>query len=189
MNRKRKAFILLCLLTGCLGFGIFFAKNTAEAQAPPILRLHVIADSDSENDQKLKLLVRDAVIAMLREELQHANDMQEAKEIINNMLPAIEAEAEEVLKGKAAYGARAELGLAQFPTNDYGEMIFPAGEYEALRIILGSGEGKNWWCVLFPSLCFVDAVGEINDAITVSAGEKGSLKIRWKIIELLRGEK
>ncbi|MBQ9992172.1 MAG: stage II sporulation protein R [Firmicutes bacterium] len=189
MNRKRKAFIILCLLTGCLGFGIFFSGNPAEAQTPPILRLHVVADSDAEFDQAIKLEVRDAVIDMLREELQQAKDMPEAKKIISNMLPQIEAAANKVLAERADYWAKAELGKAQFPTKGYGDLVLPAGKYEALRIVLGSGEGKNWWCVLFPSLCFVDAVGEIDDAMAVSTGKASGLKIKWKIIELLRGEK
>lgn len=190
MDKKRKLIVLACLLTGILGFGLYFSNENIKAQetTAPILRLHVIADSDSEYDQALKMEVRDAIIGSLRESLQNAKSLEEAKSIIHAELGNIEAVADDVLAGKAQYTAHAELGMAEFPTKGYGDLVLPAGEYEALRVVLGSGEGKNWWCVLFPSLCFVDAVGDVNDAMAVSTGKKGGFKIKWKIIELLRGE-
>ena len=189
-QNRRKLFLTGCLLTGILGFSLYFAGGgslSATASVPPVLRLHVIADSDSEYDQALKLEVRDEIIGVLREKLATAQSLEEAEAIVEDNLDEIENIACEYLQGKADYSAHVELGMAEFPTKSYGDMVFPAGEYHALRVILGSGEGKNWWCVLFPSLCYVDAVGDIDDAMAVSTG-KSAFKIKWKIIELLRGE-
>lgn len=139
-------------------------KQIQENIAGEIIRLHVIANSDSDEDQALKLKVKDEIVLVLREQLGDTKNIQDAREIIQANLPLIEKIALRVIKKEGYYyTAKASLGLCDFPIKQYGDMTFPAGQYEALRVTLGKSEGKNWWCVMFPSLCYVD---ETYDVIT-----------------------
>lgn len=132
--------------------------------AGEVLRFHVIANSDSEEDQKLKLKVKEAVLEAMRPKLADAKTVEEAEEIIMINMEEIEAVADKVIKEEGyTYKSRGVLGKTTFPVKQYGDMVFPAGEYEAFRILLGEAEGKNWWCVMFPTLCYVD---ETYDVIT-----------------------
>jgi len=122
------------------------------AQKP--LRLHVIANSNTQADQLVKLKVRDAILEMTSEGMTKLQSKDEAKEYIEENLSRIEGTANDVLlKNGFDYQARAELGVSNFPDKTYGDTVYPAGEYEALKIVLGKGEGENWWCVVFPPLC------------------------------------
>ena len=143
-------------------------KERAEAYQPQIagevLRFHVLANSDSEEDQQLKLKVKEAVLATVRPMLKEAESKEEAEEILQKNMQVIEAVADSViLKEGYAYKSEGVLGKTTFPVKQYGDMVFPAGEYEAFRILLGEAKGKNWWCVMFPTLCYVD---EVYDVIT-----------------------
>lgn len=150
---------LCCLLLLALLLCTLFLPRRASAaigENENILRLHVIANSDSEKDQTVKLLVRDAVLAFLSDlESQSANDtkrylLANGKELLSTV--------EETLQGNGfSYSAQLMLGTYPFPDRTYGDTFYPAGDYPALRIILGSGQGHNWWCVLFPPLCLVSA--------------------------------
>lgn len=120
-----------------------------------IIRLHVVANSDSEFDQELKLKVRDEVISSVND-LSENKDIEQSREWIESQLGDIEQLAEEVIRENGCnYKAAAELGVRWIPEKTYGDMTFPAGNYEALTITLGKGEGENWWCVLFPPLCLI----------------------------------
>ncbi|TYP49235.1 stage II sporulation protein R [Thermosediminibacter litoriperuensis] len=122
-----------------------------------IIRLHVVANGDSPEDQELKLRVRDAVIKALEKDLAKVEDIDVSREYIKAHLTDIEEIARrEIKKSGKDYSVRALFGRFPFPVKTYGFITLPAGEYEALRIIIGKGEGRNWWCVLFPPLCFVD---------------------------------
>lgn len=139
-------------------------SNIQEHIADEIIRLHVIANSDTKEDQALKLKVKDEIVTMLRDKVTNAQNIDEAREIIRNNLSSIEETAARVMVSEGYfYSANASLGPCEFPIKQYGDMTFPAGEYEALRVELGTGLGKNWWCVMFPSLCYVD---ETYDVIT-----------------------
>ncbi len=132
--------------------------------AGEVLRFHVIANSDSEEDQNLKLKVKEAVLETMRPKLANAKTVEEAEEIIASDMDEIEAVTDKVIKEAGyTYKSRGVLGKTAFPVKQYGDMVFPAGEYKAFRILLGEAEGKNWWCVMFPTLCFVD---ETYDVIT-----------------------
>lgn len=132
--------------------------------ASEVLRFHVIANSDSEEDQSLKLKVKEAVLTSLRPKLANAKTAKEAEEIIASNMEEIQLVADEVIASEGyTYKSKGVLGKTAFPVKQYGDMIFPAGEYEAFRILLGEAEGKNWWCVMFPTLCYVD---ETYDVIT-----------------------
>lgn len=119
-----------------------------------LIRLHVVANSDSADDQELKLLVRDAIIASLRQALADVQDTEQAKEYLQENLPKLQELANKTLD-TAGSVQRAVVTLCRegFPTREYDTFSLPAGLYEALRVTIGDGEGKNWWCVVFPSLC------------------------------------
>ncbi|MBB3110594.1 stage II sporulation protein R [Paenibacillus phyllosphaerae] len=136
------------------------------------IRLRILANSDSAVDQAVKRHVRDAVVAEMDRWIEGQSSIEQARLTIHAHMHDIErVVAGELAKRGFNYGFKAELGVVPFPTKMYGNKVYPAGEYEALRITLGSGEGQNWWCVLFPPLCFVDAVsGEASAAaVTTTA--------------------
>ncbi|WP_192894771.1 stage II sporulation protein R [Neobacillus notoginsengisoli] len=121
------------------------------------IRLRILANSDRQGDQELKRMVRDAVNERITEWVSELTNLDEARMVIQSHLPEIEAEARKVLQENgSSQQAKAEFGKVQFPTKLYGEYLYPAGEYEAILITLGEGKGANWWCVLFPPLCFLD---------------------------------
>lgn len=129
------------------------AKSTTEL-ADKLLRLHVIANSDSEADQQVKLKVRNAVVTWLSENLDKVYTKEQAIEYINKNSASICYEANKVLSEQGFdYIATIEVGSSHFPGKVYGDFYLPAGEYDALRIVLGEGEGQNWWCIAFPALC------------------------------------
>ncbi|WP_420490588.1 stage II sporulation protein R [Neobacillus drentensis] len=131
------------------------------------IRLRILANSDFEEDQAIKRKVRDAVNAQITLWVQDLTSMQEAKKVINAKLPEIQAIAEKVVKEqKSDQSVKVEFGKVQFPTKLYGQYLYPAGEYQAILITLGSGEGANWWCVLYPPLCFLD----FSNGVAVSDG-------------------
>ncbi len=126
-----------------------------------VLRFHVLANSDSAADQEIKLEVRDEVLRWMEQQLteEEQNDLQLMEKKIKILLPEIQQRAETVLRDNGvSYGATASLIRDYFPEKTYGDCTFPAGTYTALRICLGDAEGRNWWCVLFPRLCFMDCV-------------------------------
>lgn len=127
-----------------------------------VLRFHIRANSDSEEDQALKLLVRDGVLNELAPLLADVDDKAEAREILEDHLTDIEEISEEIIRQAGYdYGVDAYFTTEEFPMKGYGDLIFPAGEYEALRVDIGEKNGANWWCVMYPGLCFVDTVGGV----------------------------
>lgn len=167
MTRKGKiaAIAVLFLFTGVLM--VFYRRGVAEQRrqqdiAEEILRLHVVANSDSEEDQALKMEVKESIVTYLRGIMGDAKSVEEARLEIQKRLPAIEDLAREKMKMEGYdYEADAVLGKCYFPVKEYGDMTFPAGEYEALKVNLGKSAGKNWWCVMYPTLCFVDSTYQI----------------------------
>ena len=130
-----------------------------------LIRLHVVAASDSEKDQAVKLQVRDAVIAYVEEAMTHVMTLREAKDWLQDHLPGIQQTANEVLREWGlAYEARVTLEKEAFPVRHYEDFSLPAGVYNSLRVSLGDGEGKNWWCVVYPPLC----AGAATDRSTLS---------------------
>lgn len=159
------------------------------------IRLHVLANSDSEEDQARKLLVRDAVLAYLEESLSQSNTYESALAAVSDHLDGIRKRAEDTLGGK--YAVRVELGREKYPVRQYENYSLPAGEYTSLRVLIGEGEGKNWWCVLFPRLCTSRASADEEYEDFIAAGftpeqyrliknESGTkYKIRFRILEIL----
>lgn len=147
--------------------------NIAAPHAAPIpadaLRLRIVANSDSDADQSLKRTVRDAVVIEVSKLVAGAHDATEARARVLQSLSAIRETALAVAQQHGYhYAVKADVGSVPFPTKVYGNQVYPAGNYEALRITLGAGQGQNWWCVLFPPLCFVDIAD--GDAVPNTAG-------------------
>lgn len=140
-----------------------------------VLRLHVIANSDSDEDQALKLKVRDAVLAKSEELLGDCQTRDEAIALTKEHLSELEATAREVLRAEGCeYSVRVALGEEVYPTRNYESLSFPSGSYLSLRIILGEGEGKNWWCVLYPPMCLSAASAkETQEDAYISVGFTG----------------
>ncbi len=125
--------------------------------AGEIFRLHVIANSDTQKDQELKLEVKNQVVDFLEEIVGETHSAEETKEAVLTHLAQIEEEARDTVEEKDYdYPVQAVVEKTYFPEKTYGDCTFPAGEYEALIIRIGDAKGKNWWCVLYPSLCFLD---------------------------------
>lgn len=126
--------------------------------APEILRFHVLANSDSDEDQQLKLRVRTLLLDSIYEELGENASLDDTKEYVLANKDSLEQEAEDYMKAEGYdYPAHMEVTECYFPTKTYGDMVFPCGTYDAVRVEIGKGKGHNWWCVLYPPLCFVDS--------------------------------
>ena len=122
-----------------------------------LIRFHVIANTDNEDDQNLKIKVKNKVIEYLYPYLNDSKSLDESRQIIKDRMQDVKKLAEEVIKeNNYKYKIQVELSRENFPDKSYGNITLPQGNYEAFRIIIGDGQGRNWWCVMFPPLCFVD---------------------------------
>ena len=190
--RKYLNRVGICLLVACfVWMGMLIADRQKLRQE--LIRFHVVAASDAPEDQMVKLQVRDAVIGAFQQELQNLTDMNQAKAYLAENLPKIEAIANQVL-AQSGFTDTASVGLCveEFTTRVYDTFTLPAGLYESLRIVIGEGEGKNWWCVVFPSFC-VPATTDGFEEVACSAGFsdtltdtlKGEHEIRFFFLDML----
>ena len=158
-----------------------------------MIRLHILANSDSQGDQELKLKVRDYILADVAELIRYSADTAEAQSELERGLGQIERRAREFIKSHG-YGHELSVSLTRerYPTRIYGDYIFPSGFYNSLRIIIGEARGENWWCVLFPPICFSGATmeqelaiaGYSNSQISILRQDSGAkYEIRFKILE------
>ena len=168
MRKIAKLLVIFFLLLITL-FGVDVIRDRA-LLSNDLIRLHVVADSDSEEDQAVKLRVRDAVADYLQTHMANITDQAEAKEFLQQHIPELTATANQVLE-EAGFTERAEITLTReaFPKREYDTFSLPAGVYESLRIRIGQAQGQNWWCVVFPSLC-LQAVGEDFTDTAAGAG-------------------
>ena len=154
-NRKQTLLLLSALLM------LLFLSNiqcTREIDTDSLIRIHVLASSNSDTDQQLKLKVKDDVIRYLQPALKQSDSLAESRRIILSSLPQIEQTALQTLQQNGCEDTvTLQYGHFDFPVKYYGSFSLPAGNYEALRILIGEGKGRNWWCVLFPPLCFTDS--------------------------------
>ncbi|WP_346664374.1 stage II sporulation protein R [uncultured Merdimonas sp.] len=168
-------------------------EKTREALAEEVFRFHVVADSDRREDQEVKLKVRDAILQEMKKDMR-GMDHRSAKateQWAASHLREIEKTAEKVIREEGyAYGACARVGACYFPDKRYGDLLFPAGTYRALTVRLGEGRGQNWWCVLYPGLCFTDSVcavvdkegkKELREALTPEEYEMITASTKFKI--------
>lgn len=136
-----------------------FEDSVQEGIAGEILRFHVLANSDSEQDQALKMAVKARIVDDMKELLAGADSIEETRDRVRENLEYIRREAEDEIKSQGySYAVQAKLESCYFPVKSYGDCTFPAGNYQALRILIGEARGHNWWCVLYPNLCFVDSI-------------------------------
>ncbi len=167
---------LLALLLGWL-------RTAAAAQQLPesVLRLHVVANSDSPEDQALKLAVRDAVLAEAGKYCANASSLEEANFQVCTHLESITRAAQDVIAQWGAEDrARAQVAEQYFPTKEYGGFTLPAGRYRALRVVIGEGAGRNWWCVVFPALC-LPAAGEEDPLALLPEGQREAAQSQYKV--------
>jgi len=162
-------------------------KTVNESKISPspdqLIRFHVLANSDSDEDQALKRAVRDAILKEVSPRLAVSKSLEESRQIIKQVRPEMESIGRSVVKmwGKN-YSVRTDYGNFMFPTKSYGTLVLPAGNYEALRVVIGEGQGSNWWCVLFPALCFVD----INQSTAVQVDGKQGIPIKNDIKQTVK---
>ena len=180
------------------GLAVFFltgslALRAQDRLADKVVRLHVLANSDSEEDQALKLLVRDQVLERAASLLEQAGDRRQAEMLLRQALPELEeAAAREIAANGYDYPVTAELVDAAFPTKEYDGFTLPAGEYLALRVVIGQGGGQSWWCVVFPPLCAAAsgdvpaaalAAGFTEEEIGLITEEDQGYALRFKAVE------
>ena len=195
-NSTGKIIVILTVfvLVAATAFGMHRQQKNNDPLQPriaqKILRFHILANSDSDVDQNVKKRVRDAVGQMLEPKLAAAKGLSDTERIVEENMEEIVATAERTLE------ASARLARVDFPVKTYGNYTFPAGNYEALQVSLGKGEGHNWWCVLYPNMCFQGSVYEIVDEKTdeklrqvltqeeyQDVFDSGNMKIRCKFLE------
>lgn len=193
--------IFCALLIGllCSIMAMVYSDSVQADLADNLVRLHIIANSDSDADQAVKLAVRDRIIEEEKQNFAAASEKEDCREKIKNNLSHFEEIANEVLKEKGfSYKAHAEYGVFDFPMKRYEGMVLPAGGYEGMRLVLGSGSGQNWWCVMFPPLCFtegstggLDAEGEqqLKDSLEgesydVITGQE--IVVKFKVVEVVQ---
>ncbi len=183
---KRFEFSLLLAVIFCIALSFFsFEEECAEIREN-VLRLHILANSDSEEDQQLKLMVRDSVIAASEEIFADCRSLEEAKAAVIRNLDIIEMTAENTLAQNGCfYDVSVELADSWFSTRTYGNITLPAGVYEAVRISIGEAKGHNWWCVMFPAVCLPSASGEAElgssltaEQVQIVCGDGYELKFR-----------
>lgn len=156
--------ILFLLIASSMGKSYYVHREYQKEIAAKILRFHVLANSDSEGDQALKLEVRDAIGSYMAPKVKDAGSVSECEKIVTDNMSGIIDTAEAVIKQEGYdYSVTASLGKADFPVKTYGCYTFPEGTYEALNVVIGAGEGQNWWCVMYPNMCFATSVYEVVD--------------------------
>src|SRR5699024_2617337 len=180
-------------------------SNASQDYKDKLIRFNVIANSDSDEDQNLKLKVRDAVINYLQPKLLESESIEESELIIKREYSELEKISKNIiLQNGYNYDVKIGIDYSEFPTKQYSNVVLPAGEYKALKIIIGEGSGKNWWCVMFQPLCFVDEEKGIIDKDTddklrevlteeeyyliaqKTSNQTNRVQIKFKIVEIVQ---
>lgn len=200
-NSKVKATIILIFLLMLYTFicALNYAQAVSSNISNNVFRLHVIANSDSEEDQSLKYLVRDSLLKYMNEISTGINSKEEAISLVNNNLEKFKEIALNTIRENGFdYNVNINIGHFYFPTKYYGDISFPSGMYDALKVEIGEAEGQNWWCVMFPSLCFIDVTSGVvedeskellennlsNESYSiVSDTESNDIKFKFKLLE------
>lgn len=185
MRRIGKGALLAVTLAVVCAVGIskYQQQEFVRDLSHKIIRFHVRANSDSDEDQQLKLQVRDAVGALMQQELEGVEDKEESRRIIQESLGRIRETAGQVVAQQGyGYPVTASLCQVEFPEKTYGSYTFPAGEYEALQLTIGEGKGQNWWCVMYPNMCFFNSVYQVIDQEAEKSLEKTLTKEEYKAV-------
>lgn len=158
--------LYITILFMTVGMSVYGVRQdrTQKEIAEKILRFHVRANSDSSEDQTLKLKIRDAVGSLMGKKLAEAEDKEMCRDIVEENMQDIIHTAEQVIAEEGYdYSVSAYVSNVDFPVKRYGSYTFPAGKYEALEVVIGAGMGENWWCVMYPNMCFEGSVYEVED--------------------------
>ncbi len=205
--RRKRNLLLAALLIGAAvmlfaGARMRRAEALQKSIAGEVIRFHVLANSDSSQDQALKLKVRDVLLSYMNELLSDSSGIEETRELLTSHLDEMESLAATCIREQGyTYPVRAALVTDDFPQKTYGDCTFPAGEYEALRISIGNARGHNWWCMVYPGLCFTEESGayvseeskellkhvlteEEFDLVT----EGGKIQFKFRLWEYLKGK-
>lgn len=202
-NLKFKRFCILSLLLILYIFvsAISYTNAVCMDISDNVFRLHVIANSDSKEDQNLKYIVRDNVLDYVAQISTTASSKEDIINILQNHLTEIESIAlDTIRKNGFDYSVCVEIGNFSFPTKKYGDIILPPGYYDSLKIQIGEATGQNWWCVMFPPLCFVDVTSGIvpeeskellqsnlsEEEYNLISEESTDVKVKFKIVEVLQ---
>lgn len=198
-SMKKKWLGLVLAVVCCLFLGNTIQTiQLQQKMAEKILRFHVLANSDSAKDQALKLKVRDAVGAYMARELQGVDTLAESEARVTQNLDAITGIAQQTIRAEGyTYSVQAGLEQCELPEKTYGRFTFPAGQYEALRVVIGAGAGQNWWCVMYPNLCFSGSMYEVEEngellQTHLSQEEyrailrEGNYRVQFKVLEILQ---
>ena len=196
----QKILVLGCVLVLCLAVCNILPIHGEEKIYESVVRLHVLANSDSDDDQSLKLKVRDAILSYVSPLVIDSKSREEAIEILQREIESIKKEAKTVILEQGyGYDVDVTLTLEEYPTRNYESMSFPSGQYVSLRVLIGEAEGQNWWCVLFPPLCLSAAsskaeseesfiaVGLNSDQYKIiTESEDMKYYLRFKILEAMK---
>lgn len=189
-NHTKYLYKLIALTGGVLlvvvlviGTIIRYSKSVTDSISKQLIRFHVVANSDTTDDQLLKQKVRDEVIEFIEPLLSECETVEDTRYILEGSLPVIKEISQEVVEdwGKD-YQVYVALDKANFPTKSYGDVVLPAGEYEACRIIIGEGKGENWWCVMYPPLCYLDVATGVVPLEGKEQLENGLNEEQYKLI-------
>lgn len=183
MKKLAASIYILLLCTGTI-LSLYTPNTEVTAQEATVIpneaiRLRILAESDLEKDQEIKRLVRDEVNKEITKWVEDLTSIDAAREVIKSKLPEIQKIAERVVATQGStQTVKTEFDKVPFPTKLYGQFLYPAGEYEAILITLGEGEGANWWCVLYPPLCFLDfSNGEATSEGFDESSDKGDVNV------------
>lgn len=192
-NKKVIKVSFVCTVIAIVISTVAFAnigKNETRANNDSIIRLHVIANSDSNEDQEMKRAVRDKILDLMKTDVPYYESVNLTRDIINSKTEEIKTIALDVVKNyKKDYKVEVMEGTYPFPVKAYGDIVLPAGDYEALKVVIGKGEGQNWWCVLFPPLCFIDATHGAVEPSTRDKLQKALPPDQYSIITSVEDEK
>ena len=202
MASTKKLLICAFLIIAVALFAGLFPVHGEEEIYDTVVRLHVLANSDSDADQELKLKVRDRVVELVSPAVEGCSTQSEAIGAIEGIMDEIEVAAEEVVRSEGYdYDVSLIMGEEYYPTRTYETCAFPEGEYVSLRVCIGDAEGQNWWCCLFPPLCLSAASGnadQSNEDAFISVGltgdqyklitesDKPQYRVRFKILETIQ---
>ena len=198
--KKRLLLALCAAVLAAASFSSFLPSADDLSLYDNVIRLHVIANSDSDADQELKLRVRDRMLELTGSALDGADTKAEAEERMRSLLPELEAAAADVIsEDGCGYDVKASLTVEEYPRKSYGTVTLPSGKYTSLRVIIGSGEGHNWWCVLFPRMCtrpasspakqeeeFTDAGFTPSQYRIITDSENVRYVVKFRIIEIIK---
>lgn len=196
--KYKKIILLLSLFILTFTYIVYpyIENEVKEGFKDELIRFHIRANSDMEEDQALKLKIRDEILKEMKMKFKDTETIEESREIIEANMMEMKSITEDVIKKEGKdYEVNISLGQDNFPTRKYGNLVLPAGEYETLLITLGEGKGQNWWCVMFPPLCFVDishsVAYNIEKEIEVEqeVEKEPKLKLKWKVVDVVKSIK